>query len=574
MRVHKSWIAVLLATGCSSYSVQKIPYPFAYPEGTQAEIQRAGDAIQGFRYYLPRPYVVVKKEFPVFGGTATLSATVDGQGRIRILGDPPPELGPLSDAKTLPPGRVFDLRRAAPSGGVSLQAGEAGSKEPEVTLVADANNLLDKSAVSDAQVPSRDAVVRLTVKVSKDLESKLAAGSEQVLLMDRLYLVPVVAGSHNLKGMVELAPLLSTSGAVGADRTLVAQVVGAKVPAFSSLGVAVDFKKDGKDQRAILHRKEVDITSTFAGEQKPTPSTGPDKPTEEARPKEVRESKASTSGDPTTDPLVWKGDLYDILLLPDFSEQYAISTKSGLSVSKADIGLENGWMLEKANVEIDNTNIGELITDATGKIVEAAIGKWMAPAKAAATLAEKASEVSSVELQSGDTGPAKFLVRVDWVDLAVPGIYPLLKESEQSCGTRCAPKVMYSTRREFTFSVLRASEANSSTPVVSPSGSTVLKNLEDVAVAGDTYAQLKNLLALFTEGAFSACGARATGDLKSGFRVALSISPSSLKGNGSSGFSPDLLSEMNAAILKKLSTDNPVRSTKLVVEVNVGGDCP
>ena len=81
-----------LTLACASAKIHKVPRPEEYAlaklcsgdenQPCKNEIQRQADAIKGVRYYLPRPYVVVKQEFPVGGGTFFASGTLDDDNRI------------------------------------------------------------------------------------------------------------------------------------------------------------------------------------------------------------------------------------------------------------------------------------------------------------------------------------------------------------------------------------------------------------------------------------------------------------------------------------------------------------
>src|SRR5262245_15238842 len=117
----KTFSFLLVALGfvaCASVTVEKIPDPGTYmlqetcqkSSGKQCptrnEIQIQADAIKGIRYYLPRPYILVKKEFPVDGGTFFLKGTLDANKNLKLqAGIPEPLIRffpGAADAKILP----------------------------------------------------------------------------------------------------------------------------------------------------------------------------------------------------------------------------------------------------------------------------------------------------------------------------------------------------------------------------------------------------------------------------------------------------------------------------------------
>lgn len=56
--------AVVVIAGCSVVNVRKVPTPTQYVQWSD-EDQRQADAIKGFRFYLPRPFINVFESFPI-----------------------------------------------------------------------------------------------------------------------------------------------------------------------------------------------------------------------------------------------------------------------------------------------------------------------------------------------------------------------------------------------------------------------------------------------------------------------------------------------------------------------------
>lgn len=134
-----------------------------------------------------------------------------------------------------------------------------------------------------------------------------------------------------------------------------------------------------------------------------------------------------TAGDPATDPRVdLHNPLFDIIYLPDFEEQYAVRVSGGLGKGSLQLGLENGWMVERASAEVDNTELGKFIYRNIDKATDLAIGA----ARVAMGLPPGlASSSGSAEEQAA--GPARgVLLRIVVLTEAQPGTYPFLKLSE------------------------------------------------------------------------------------------------------------------------------------------------
>ncbi|MEM8962294.1 MAG: hypothetical protein AAGD38_12495 [Acidobacteriota bacterium] len=339
-----SVLCALLVTsiGCSSVRIEKIPDPATYDlhatchaDDEQAElqpcrnqIQRRADAIEGTRYYLPRPYVVVKKPFPVGGGTYYIEAELK-DGQLVAVGE-------LDEA----------IQRYFPDGRLGSPA-----------------SLKENRPADNAQ-----------------------------------------------RGAAEAG---SDSGDEGDDES----------------------------------------------DQDPPPVETD---------KEVKGAQASVSGDPSTDPVIELSPLFDIVLLPDFSEQYAIQVRSGLFRASADIGLENGWMAEKINTDIDNSQLGELLTTTANKLVDASITSFFPAAvavdKAAAQPNANPEAIRLSATESATASSETVLIRVDHVELTVPGLYPILKPHELGCtaGAKkpCIPRIDWRTRSRIVLT-LETSNAES-----------------------------------------------------------------------------------------------------------------
>ncbi len=331
---------LMVAIGCSGVRTRKVPHPPSYSLSAQCsgdkdapcwnELRRKADELAGTRYYLPRPYIVAKQQFPVGGGTFFVRARVDGS-LLKAVDALPEALTPF-----FPDNSLGDISR--------LKKGTS----------------LDKT--------------------------------------------------ENLKAATPLRPFAP--------------------------------KKDEEQE---------DQGEEDQGEE--------DHDCE----KKISGATATASGDPSTTPLFEVSDLYDILLLPDYSEQYALQVRSGLFRASASISLENGWMAELINTETDNSQLGEFLLSSADKLVDAATGEFF-PQLKAVDEAEGQPDATESEVQQTferlEQSGQPLIVRIDFVQLAVPGLHPVLKIEEQECGTKpdgphaCWPRVGWRTRDRLVMTLV------------------------------------------------------------------------------------------------------------------------
>lgn len=283
----------LFATACGTTIVKKVPVSANY-EGWTDIHQKEADAIKGFRYYMPRPYFAVKKEFPVESETLLVEGTFSPDGNYL----------------------TFDVDK--------------------------------KSGLADA----------------------LGEGSWSVR-------VPPIEGRPQGDG-------------------------------------------DG----------------------------GGDDPAEPAEPEaedKGSESKATLGGEGGPASVVRIGDLFDIVYLPDFTEQYAVQVKPRLSKATLDMSLGHGWMLESAKIEIDNSAVADFLFDQIGSTLDVLRDAFRLDKGLIAAAGEEEEEEVEEPTEGepvdgapqGAGGPQgerddqrRGIVRVQIRKLAIPGVYPILKPRE------------------------------------------------------------------------------------------------------------------------------------------------
>ncbi len=146
-------------------------------------------------------------------------------------------------------------------------------------------------------------------------------------------------------------------------------------------------------------------------------------------------------GDPSNAPVTPVNEFFDLVTLPDFEEQYAIEAKPRLSSTTMELALEQGWLLERAGVVIDNKAIAQFLFDQVSKTLDVArdlvkLDKGLlAPAVAPTPVAQGGTAQGGAEIPSAQGGTARAanrpaLFKIHRRIIAVPGLYPLLKPRE------------------------------------------------------------------------------------------------------------------------------------------------
>jgi hypothetical protein len=77
-------LIALLAGGCASVSVRKVPTPTQYNTWTDAQ-QREADSIDGLRFYMPRPFINVFESFPVRTDVYLAQGEVSPDGKYVLI---------------------------------------------------------------------------------------------------------------------------------------------------------------------------------------------------------------------------------------------------------------------------------------------------------------------------------------------------------------------------------------------------------------------------------------------------------------------------------------------------------
>jgi hypothetical protein len=423
-------------------------------------VRRDDFKTEGFRFYLPRPYVVVNKPFAVGGDVLFVQGTLDENNRVIRL-DPaslPDEVRSLfstgadnqlsiSTGQVLPPGtRSANRARAESTGGGGSNDGSNGSvtaATPATVVIgdADADKWLTGSKVEPAPIVKGVDAFDVTGVLTKD------APFQDGLKEEKAGFVPLNAdGTPQPAKFVAFKDQKSTSPTspfkAGTGGTYAARGTRAEVSAGGTFVVGVSFtgKKTGEseEKKYLVHRGASSAVQVFGGKA----ADAKDDAGKKEEPKKEKEaeqeyneiSKAllATSGDPGTNPLTeLKNAPFDILLLPDFDEQYAMRITAGLGQAQAAIGMENGWMVERASMAIDNRELGKFVfrqidkfTDLARDVAALSAGLILPPSTQPADVSPESTAKTEV--------PRTVLLRLSYFLEAQPGVYPLLKPWEKN----------------------------------------------------------------------------------------------------------------------------------------------
>jgi len=120
-------------------------------------------------------------------------------------------------------------------------------------------------------------------------------------------------------------------------------------------------------------------------------------------------------------------DYFDVIYLPDMDEQYAMEVRGGLGQANGQIGLENGWMMERAIVKLDNRELGKFIFSNIQKLIDLGV----ASINPSSLLPEKTTSPGADEAGiKGLVDGKRVLLHIRYVVSATPGLYPILKSRE------------------------------------------------------------------------------------------------------------------------------------------------
>jgi hypothetical protein len=333
---------LLILASCASVSVRKVPAATTYTNWTDAD-QRRADALEGVRFYMPRPYVRVKQPFIVAADVYLAHAIVAPDGGFALL----TSITSLDPAAPRAPALPSELARSIPLRSIPLRAIAARPSAP----------------------PAPASGGDIALGISDELDPQLAAAA---------------------KSAVEL---------------LTAPVPAPADPASTPT--------TGREHRRVA----VDNTALAR-----TPLDGP----------------------------------FDILYLPDFDEQYVVSSSAKLGDTAVALDLGQGWSLQSLDSLADNRAINQriyaLLDDVSRLGLAAARAAIMGPLPNIALSADPTdpnTDATSADPTSTDSDPAPhvaipatpahdappapgtpLLLRITVLHTVAPGLYPVIKPRE------------------------------------------------------------------------------------------------------------------------------------------------
>jgi hypothetical protein len=173
---------------------------------------------------------------------------------------------------------------------------------------------------------------------------------------------------------------------------------------------------------------------------------------EEAPPKEGT-AKKEEPAPPTTvigrvtslykeDPVTKLGELFDVVYLPDFDEQFVIGRSFGLGKGDVQISLRNGWAAEVFGEQIDRSNLIPYVINQVENASKAALNVARDWGLMSAGIPVGALPLPSIGVKQEALGAGEdttraldmlgqtVLLKVVEIRVAQPGIYPILKPRE------------------------------------------------------------------------------------------------------------------------------------------------
>lgn len=338
-------IAVLVG-GCASVKVRKVPTPTQYTHWTD-DMQKQADDMEGFRFYLPRPFANVFESFPIKSEVYMADGIVSADGKYVVVNQ---------ERSNSPLANYF----AGAGTTVTIPAGMVGS--PTTPLNSPAPITPHSVTVSEATNPAATIV---------------ATG---------------VAGSASPSNSTPAPP---------------------KPP-----------------------------TPTGSSTNKTSPTTGSNSRT-------VTNDNSAYAVQPL------RGS-FDVVYLPDFEEQYVVSSHSGLGNAKFGLNLGQGWSLQGFNSLSDNSELNKRIFDLIDSASQLAKSAAMASLGIPPTAALTAGGSSLITPHSATVAEANIpgqpvTLKISVVYYAAKGLYPVLKgrEFQQRIATTAERRLWFGLQGVF-----------------------------------------------------------------------------------------------------------------------------
>jgi hypothetical protein len=440
--------SMILVAGCAEIIVRKVPSAGQHKAWDDAR-QDEADQIRGYRYYLPRPYVAVKKPFAVGGSEYLISAggSEDGKSLVIDTASLPAELKNVfgvdasKPAATIATSSVYAPQRprqaqANADSRVSQQVSQAGEATASTAKPRPELSKALSAEVTPAILQPDGDVFSVTVKLGKNAAitgvkpdslkiALIPLGSDGKLLHEKAIPLTIQTTKSEYSDAKESKDGEYVANGRRSDLS--------KDPA-ASYAAGLLLRGTAPDQNAeellLVYAPKIVMSVVAGASPAPTPS-GPTRETSTKTDEVLPMSKASvtTSGDPRTNPHTSLAYCpFDIILLQDFDEQYAIEVRGGVGQATAKIGLENGWMVESVETMVDNKEMGKFIFEQIEKFVDIAADAASLALTGTPTIGGS-NETAKLVSQAAESNTS-LVLKVTVIHEAQPGLYPVLKPSE------------------------------------------------------------------------------------------------------------------------------------------------
>jgi hypothetical protein len=213
------------------------------------------------------------------------------------------------------------------------------------------------------------------------------------------------------------------------------------------------------------------VATGVAGSSSPSNSTAapPKPPTPTGSSTNATPSTGSNSRTVTNDNSAYavqplRGS-FDVVYLPDFEEQYVVSSHAGLGNAKFGLNLGQGWSLQGFNSLSDNSELNKRIFDLIDTASQLAKSAAMASLGLPPTAALPAGTSSLITPHSGSVEQANIpgqpvTLKISVVYYAAKGLYPVLKgrEFQQRIATTTERKLWFGLQGVFNPSPIWSSD--------------------------------------------------------------------------------------------------------------------
>lgn len=363
-------LAAVSSVSCAKVTVRKVPTPTQYINLTTDQanaLQKEADAMEGLRFYLPRPFVSVFESFPIGTDIYLAHGTVSADGQFVYINSIAPLTTRVDVTRPASAAEVANFPAVPAAAIIVPRAQNAGRNGASGTLRSGEPEDDDASALTS-------------------LDERLAA------------LEKLVA-----EGRIDAAV------------------------ASKSAKDAIDAAKESKDASADAaeHAADVKKAAADAGKRGSAASAETGKNSR---------TMANSNGAFAYTPL--RGNL-DIVYLPDFDEQYVVSSQANLGNASFMMNMGQGWSLQGFNSISDNSELNKRIFALIDKASELA---FMAADAGMAALFPPTGALAAADrlasLRSGDSEPLTLpagtpvTLRIVVVHYAAKGLYPVIKPRE------------------------------------------------------------------------------------------------------------------------------------------------